>query len=74
MAKSMKLGGGGRFAKLEGELAQKPGIANPAGLAAKIGRENLGKAKFQGLAEKGRERAEPKAQSKGPGLSAALKS
>ena len=68
MAKSMKLGAGGRFQALESKLSKKPGITNPAGLTAKIGREELGKAKFQGLAEKGRERAEKK----GPGLAEAL--
>ena len=33
MGKSMKLGGGGRFEKLESKLENK-GIKNPAGLAA----------------------------------------
>lgn len=50
MAKSMKLGGGGRFAALEGTLAQRPGVRNPAALAASIGRKKLGKQKFQNLA------------------------
>jgi hypothetical protein len=51
--KSMKLGGGGRFAKLKGQLADK-GASNPGALAAYIGRKKLGKAKFQALAAKGR--------------------
>jgi len=46
--KSMRLGGGGRFAKLEGELKKK-GAKNPSGLAAWIGRKSLGKNRFQRL-------------------------
>ena len=57
MAKSMKLGGGGRFAKLEGELAHKPGISNPGAVAASIGRKKYGKKKFQHLAEAGKHKS-----------------
>ncbi len=57
MSKSMKLGGGGRFDALKEALSKRKGVTNPGGLAATIGREKLGKAKFQSLAEKGRERA-----------------
>ena len=53
----MKLGGGGQFAKLKAELAHKPGITNPAGLAASIGRKKLGKAKFQSLASAAKEKS-----------------
>lgn len=53
--KSMRLGGGGRFAKLKGQLAKK-GVKNPGALAAKIGRKKLGKKRFQELAAKGRSR------------------
>jgi hypothetical protein len=56
MAKSMKVGGGGRFAKLKGKLARKPGITNPGALAAHIGREKYGKAKFQKMATAGRKK------------------
>ena len=49
MAKSMALGGGGRFAK----LAKKTGSKR---LAAWIGRKKHGKKKFQELAAKGRRR------------------
>jgi len=56
MAKSMKLGGGGRFAKLEGELARKPGIRNPAAVAASIGRRKYGPKKFGGLAAAAKEK------------------
>lgn len=52
--KSMKLGGGGRFAKLKGQLAKKPGIYNPAGLAAAIGRKKYGSKKMNLMATKGR--------------------
>lgn len=53
--KSMRLGGGGRFAKLEGELKAK-GAKNPAALAAAIGRKSLGKARFQRLSLTARKR------------------
>ena len=52
----MKLGGGGRYEKLIGEL-EKKGVREPRALAAYIGRKKLGKAKFQSLAAKGRRRA-----------------
>ena len=52
----MKLGGGGRYEKLIGEL-EKKGVREPRALAAYIGRKKLGKAKFQSLATKGRRRA-----------------
>lgn len=54
--KSMKLGGGGRFAKLKSKLAKK-GIRNPGALAASIGRKKYGAKKFAKLASKGRARA-----------------
>ena len=53
----MRLGGGGRYEKLVGEL-EKKGVKDPAALAAWIGRKNLSKSKFQSLAAKGRRRAE----------------
>ena len=52
----MKLGGGGRYEKLIGEL-EKKGVKDPAALSAAIGRKKYGKAKFQSLAAKGRRRA-----------------
>ena len=52
----MRLGGGGRFEKLVGKL-EKKGVKDPAAIAAYIGRKQLGKAKFQSLAAKGRRRA-----------------
>jgi len=56
MAKSMKVGGGGRFKKLEGQLKKK-GAKDPKALAASIGRKKYGKKKFQTMAAKGRKRA-----------------
>jgi len=53
MAKSMKLGGGGRFAKLSGELKKK-GAKNPKALAAFIGRKKYGAKKMAKLAKKGK--------------------
>lgn len=54
--KSMKLGGGGRFAKLEKELSKK-GVQDPAALAASIGRKKYGAEKFQKMATAGKKRA-----------------
>ena len=55
MAKSMKLGQGGRFAKLKTQLARK-GVRNPGALAAHIGRAKYGKRKMQKWATAGRKR------------------
>jgi hypothetical protein len=55
MAKSMKVGGGGRFAKLEKSLKGK--VSDPGAVAAAIGRKKYGKAKFQKMAAKGQKRA-----------------
>lgn len=54
--KSMKLGGGGRFAKLKSQLAKKPGIYNPDGLAAALGRKKYGASKMASMSAKGRSR------------------
>jgi len=51
-----KLGSGVRFQQLKKKLASKPGIYDPAGLAASIGRKKFGKSKFQSLASRGRKR------------------
>ena len=53
--KSTKLGGGGRFAKLEDSLKGK--VSNPGAVAASIGRKKLGTKKFQKLATAGNKRA-----------------
>lgn len=55
MAKSMKVGGGGRFQKLKNKLAKK-GVKNPAALAASIGRKKYGAKKFNKMAAKGRKK------------------
>ena len=49
-----KLGSGARFAALKNELSHEKGVTNPGALAAYIGRKKYGKAKFQGLAAKGK--------------------
>lgn len=54
MGKSMKLGGGGRFAKLKGQLKGK--VSNPAAVAASIGRKKYGAKKFAKLSAKGRKK------------------
>lgn len=51
MTMSMQLGGGGRFAALESSFG--PGVRNPAGLAASIGRKKFGAAKMAGLSHRG---------------------
>jgi len=48
VAKSMRLGGGGRFAKLKKKLGKK-GVKNPAALAAHIGRKKYGKKKMASM-------------------------
>jgi len=53
--KSMKLGGGGRFAKLKRKLGKR-GVRNPGGLAAYIGRKKYGAKRFSKMAAKGRRR------------------
>lgn len=53
--KEPKLGTGGRFKKLKGQLAAK-GATDPAALAAWIGRKKYGKEKFQKLAAKGKKK------------------
>jgi hypothetical protein len=54
--KSMKLGGGGRFAKLKGQLADRKGVSNPGALAAYIGRKKYGAEKMASMSAKGRAR------------------
>lgn len=50
MSKSMKLGGGGRFAKLKTQLAKEKGVTDPGALAAAIGRKKYGNVKMANLA------------------------
>ena len=59
MGKSMKLGGGGRFAKLKARMEAREGYsAEQAGAAAAaVGRAKYGKARFQKMAAAGRKRA-----------------
>jgi len=56
MAKSMAPGGGGRFAKLKGELSHEKGIKNPGAVAAAIGRKKYGAKKMGEFSAKGRAR------------------
>ena len=69
MGKSMKLGGGGRFAAVKAAAA-KSGASDPGAVAAAIGRRKYGNAKMQSMAEAGKARAEHKKS----GLAEALKS
>jgi len=50
-----KLGSGGRFAALEGKLADK-GAKNPGALAAAIGRAKYGNKKMAAMSAKGRKK------------------
>ena len=42
------------FEKLRGQLGKKPGVTNPGGLAAFIGRKKYGPAKFNKAAGAGK--------------------
>jgi len=58
MAKSMKLGGGGRFEKLTKKLESKGKSAESAkAIAASAGRKKYGAAKMASMAAKGRKKA-----------------
>ena len=59
-SKSMRPGGGGRFAKLKKEIAKKGKVKNPAAVAAAIGRKKYGKKKMAKWAAQGRKRAAKK--------------
>ena len=56
MAKSMRLGGGGRFEKVK-RSAARSGAKNPAAVAASVGRKKYGKKKFEEMTAAGRRRA-----------------
>lgn len=49
-----RLGTGARFGALESSLAERPGVRNPGGLAASIGRKKFGAKKFGALSAGGR--------------------
>lgn len=53
--KTMRLGGGGRFAKLEKSLQGK--VRDPKAVAASIGRKKYGAKKMAKMAASGRKRA-----------------
>ena len=57
MKKSMKLGGGGRFAKLTKQIAARGNVSNPKAVAAAIGRKKYGATKMAKMAATGRRRA-----------------
>lgn len=56
MAKSMKLGEGGRFEAIERKAAAS-GASNPAAVAAAVGRKKYGNKKMARMAARGRKRA-----------------
>jgi hypothetical protein len=49
-----KLGSGARFKALESKLASRPGVTNPAALAASIGRVKYGSEKMAKLSAGGK--------------------
>jgi hypothetical protein len=55
--KSMRPGGGGRFARLKRKLSGRKGVYNPGGLAAYIGRKKYGKKQMAEWSAAGRRRA-----------------
>ena len=57
MAKSMRVGGGGRFAALKGKIAARGDVRDPGAVAAAIGRAKYGAARFQKMAAVGRARS-----------------
>lgn len=56
MGKSMKVGGGGRFAKVEAE-AKASGARDPGAVAAAAGRAKYGSRKMSRMAAAGRKRS-----------------
>lgn len=54
MAKSMKLGGGGRFEKLKSSIAKRGNVRDPGAVAAAIGRKKYGTKKFAALSRHGK--------------------
>lgn len=56
MSKSMKPGGGGRFAALKSRLSHEKGVTNPGALAAAIGRKKYGAKKMAKFSAEGRKR------------------
>ena len=56
MSKSMKPGGGGRFAKLKKKLSSEGSVRDPGALAASIGRKKYGAKKMESWAHGGYER------------------
>ncbi len=62
--KSMKLGGGGRFAALKEKIASRGSVRDPAAVAAAIGRKKYGAAKFTALAAAGKKKGAGAAKKK----------
>lgn len=56
-AKKPAVGNGKRFQSLTQALAAKPGVTNPAALAASIGRKKYGNKKFAKMGAAGKKRA-----------------
>ena len=55
--KSMKLGGGGRFAALKQKAANNPKVRDAGAVAAAAGMAKYGKSKMQRMAAAGRARS-----------------
>ncbi len=55
--KSNKIGGGGRFQQMVDSMPKNMPLSEKKAIAAKAGRRELGKARFQKIAATGRRRA-----------------
>jgi len=64
MAKSMKPGGGGRFAKLKGKLSKKYGAKRAGAIAASVGRKKYGEKKMAAMSAAGKKRSSAKKKKK----------
>lgn len=54
--KEPKLGSGDRFAKLKATLSKEPGVTDPGGLAAAIGRKKYGNEAMNKMAQAGKKK------------------
>ena len=55
--KSLRAGGGGRFARLANKIKRRGGVSNPKAVAAVIGRRKYGAKKMAEMSAAGRRRA-----------------
>ncbi len=56
MADSMKLGGGGRFAKMKASIGKEKGVRDAGAIAFSAGAKKYGKAKMESMAQAGKKK------------------